>query len=179
LSLKRSTIFEPTEKKIVSHNHLVERLKEIRSSGQSIVFTNGCFDLVHAGHIEVLEKARQAGDFLIVALNTDRSVKGLKGPNRPLVTEYRRARVIGALACVDAVTFFDTPTPYELIKLLEPDVLVKGGDWKPDQIVGNDIVSSRGGKVLSIPLVPESSTTLLVEKILERYQNPCSSGNSS
>ena len=144
MSVKKSPIFASTEEKIISHDLLIERVQEIRLAGLKIVFTNGCFDLVHAGHIEVLERARQAGDFLIVGLNTDLSVKRLKGPNRPLVTEYRRARVIGALACVDAVTFFDTPTPYELIKLIEPDVLVKGGDWKPEQIVGSDIVNLRG-----------------------------------
>ncbi|MCL5259994.1 MAG: D-glycero-beta-D-manno-heptose 1-phosphate adenylyltransferase [Nitrospirae bacterium] len=179
MSVEKPPIFTGTEGKILPHDRLLERVEQIHSTGQKVVFTNGCFDLVHAGHIEVLERARQAGDFLIVALNTDSSVRKLKGPSRPLVTEFRRARVIGALTCVDAVTFFDTPTPYELIKLLQPDVLVKGGDWKPEQIIGSDIVNLRGGIVLSIPLVPDSSTTLLVQTVLERYRNENPSGNSA
>ncbi len=155
---------------------LLEKVVSIRRSGKRIVFTNGCFDLVHAGHIEVLEKARQTGDYLIVALNTDRSVQTLKGPNRPLIQELRRARVLSALSCVDAVTLFDEPTPYELIALLEPDILVKGGDWTPDRIIGSDLVLRRGGNVLSIPLLPDSSTTLIIERILERYRSEGPSG---
>ncbi len=178
MSFEKPATLVSTEGKIVPPDRLLEHVNQLRLSGQKIVFTNGCFDLVHAGHIEVLERARQSGDFLIVALNTDASVRKIKGPSRPLVTEFRRARVIGALACVDAVTFFDTPTPYELIKLLEPDILVKGGDWKPDQIVGSDIVTLRGGTVLTIPLIPDSSTTLLVQKVLERYQINRPSGPS-
>lgn len=163
----------------MSREELHEHIRSVRLSGKRIVFTNGCFDLVHAGHIEVLEKARQKGDFLVVGLNTDRSVRSLKGPNRPLVPELRRARVIGALSCVDAVTLFDEPTPYELIAILEPDVLVKGGDWSPDRIVGSDLVLKKGGSVLSIPLLPDSSTTLLVEQILERYRSEGLSGPES
>lgn len=163
----------------MSREDLLETIRRVRLAGKRIVFTNGCFDLVHAGHIEVLEQARQKGDFLIVALNTDRSVRTLKGPSRPLVQETRRARVICALSCVDAVTLFDEPTPYELISLLEPDVLVKGGDWTPDRIVGGDIVLQKGGSVLSIPLLPDSSTTLLIERVLERYRSEGPSGPES
>ena len=178
MSLDNSPVFSGTEEKIMPAGRLLEKIRQAKSSGKKIVFTNGCFDLVHAGHIEVLERARRSGDFLVVALNTDESVRKIKGPNRPLVPELKRARVIGALACVDAVTFFDSPTPYDLVALFEPDVLVKGGDWKSDQIVGSDIVQARGGKVISIPLVPESSTTLLVQRILERYRAESVPGNS-
>ncbi|MHB8422200.1 MAG: D-glycero-beta-D-manno-heptose 1-phosphate adenylyltransferase [Leptospirales bacterium] len=171
--------FPGTGQKLISRDNLPEIIRNVRQAGKKIVFTNGCFDLVHAGHIEVLEKARLQGDFLVVALNTDLSVQSLKGPNRPLVPERRRARVISALCCVDAVTLFDEPTPYELIALLEPDVLVKGGDWAPDRIVGSDIVLKKGGRVLSIPLLPDSSTTLIIERILERYRIEGPSGHPS
>lgn len=171
MPLEPTLPFSGTESKILPRLELLNKVRTLRDSGRTIVFTNGCFDLVHAGHIEVLESARSLGDFLIVALNTDRSVQNIKGPTRPLVPEDRRAKVIAALACVGAVTFFDDPTPLGLISDILPDILVKGGDWTPDSIVGADIVLGRGGKVVSIPLVPNSSTTLLIERILERHRS--------
>ena len=131
-----------------------------------MVFTNGVFDLLHAGHIHVLESARALGDLLIVGVNTDASVRRLnKGHERPINPEQDRARVLAALACVDCVVLFDEDTPSQLIAALQPDVLVKGGDYKPDTVVGADIVRARGGRVEIIPLLPDRSTTRLVERL--------------
>jgi D-beta-D-heptose 7-phosphate kinase/D-beta-D-heptose 1-phosphate adenosyltransferase len=128
------------------------------------VFTNGCFDLLHAGHVEVLQKARMLGDILVVALNSDQSVRALKGPSRPLQSEEDRTRIMAALACVDYVTIFDEATPKALISLFKPSVLVKGGDYNADDIVGASDVRSWGGRVEVIPLVKGRSTTALVDK---------------
>ena len=135
-----------------------------RASGRRVVFTNGCFDLLHIGHLALLEAARGAGDALIVALNTDASVVRLKGPGRPLVAEGERAAVIAALRCVDAVTSFDEDTPAELIAALLPDVLVKGGDYTATTVVGHECVRAAGGQVLIVPLVPGHSTTALAAR---------------
>lgn len=148
---------------------LLPLLEAHRRSGEIIVFTNGCFDLLHAGHVEVLEQARSLGGVLVVALNTDRSVSAIKGPLRPIVPQDNRARVMAALSCVTYVTFFDTETPEDLIRKIVPDVLVKGGDWTPDKIVGSHLVLERGGMVRSIPLVPDSSTTGLIDRVIDRY----------
>jgi rfaE bifunctional protein nucleotidyltransferase chain/domain len=129
-----------------------------------IVFTNGCFDIVHKGHVTYLEKARRLGDLLVVALNTDASVKRLKGESRPVNGLADRLEVIAALESVDYVTWFDDDTPLALIQALNPDVLVKGGDWKPAQIVGSDHVLARGGKVRSLPYVEGRSTTRILER---------------
>ncbi len=161
--------FSSTSSKILDLESLIPVLDRHRSGGERIVFTNGCFDLIHAGHVEVLEKARNLGDILVVALNTDRSVATIKGPRRPIVPQDYRARVMASLSCVSYVTFFDADTPEELIRRILPDVLVKGGDWSPDRIVGSDLVLGRGGEVRSIPLVPDSSTTGLIERIIGRY----------
>ena len=131
-----------------------------------MVLTNGVFDLLHPGHIEVLERARSFGGSLIVALNTDASARRLaKGPGRPIVADQDRARVVAALECVDCVVLFDEDTPLELIELLRPDVLVKGGDYRPDTVVGADIVRARGGRVEIVALVPNHSTSQLVERL--------------
>jgi len=130
-----------------------------------LVFTNGVFDLLHPGHVEYLEAARALGDHLLVAVNTDRSARSLgKGAGRPVATELARARVLAALAAVDRVVLFDTPTPLELIRSLKPDVLVKGGDYTRDTIVGADLVEAGGGRVITIPLIPGYSTSDLLEK---------------
>lgn len=153
--------------KVLSQAALVRELDLKRQAGARIVFTNGCFDLLHVGHTRYLQAARKLGDVLVVGVNTDRSVRGLKkGAERPIVPDSQRAEVLAALACVDYVVLFDEPDPYVLIRAVQPDVLVKGGDWRPDQIVGRDIVEGRGGRVLAIPLVPGVSTTSLVQKIL-------------
>ena len=155
-----------SRRKILNWADAAAQAAEVRQKGGKLVFTNGCFDLLHAGHVRYLNEARSLGDFLVLGLNSDASVRTLdKAPDRPLVPQAERAEVIGALACVDAVCIFEEPTPYELIKAIEPDVLVKGGDWPPETIVGNDVVWARGGQVLSIPLVEGLSTTNLVAKI--------------
>ena len=132
--------------------------------GKKVVFTNGCFDLLHVGHIRYLQEARSKGDLLVVGLNADASVKRLKGPTRPLQTETDRAEILAALGCVDLTVLFEEDTPENLIKLIKPDVLVKGGDWKPDQIVGGPFVQSYGGQVLSLQFVQGRSTTNIVSK---------------
>ena len=136
-----------------------------KRNGRRVVFTNGCFDLLHPGHIETLEKARNLGDALLVGVNSDRSVREMKGAGRPILPERERAEILAALECVDGVVIFDKPTPQEIITLLLPDVLVKGGDWASDQIVGREEVEAAGGKVVSIPVLAGYSTTAILEKI--------------
>ena len=144
---------------------LVSRL---RAAGKTVVFTNGVFDLLHPGHVRYLQRARAAGDALIVGVNSDRSVRANKGQTRPIVPEDERAEIVAALACVDAVVIFDEDTPHELIAALQPDVLVKGADWAADAIVGRDIVEARGGTVIRMSIEPGYSTSALVEKIRGR-----------
>lgn len=139
-----------------------------RRVGRRVVFTNGCFDLLHPGHVAYLRCARRLGDVLIVALNSDRSIRELKGPGRPILTEEERCQVLAALAMVDAVTVFDAPTPLAVIESLLPDVLVKGGDWPVERIVGREVVEAHGGRVYSLPFVPGVSTTAVIERILAR-----------
>ena len=136
-----------------------------RLAGKKIVFTNGCFDLLHPGHVDYLERAKALGDILVVGLNSDSSVRRLKGDERPINTEIDRARVLAGLWCVDFVIIFNEDTPYNLIKAIEPDVLVKGGDWPIEKIVGRDIVLARGGIVKSLNFLPGYSTTSLIDKI--------------
>src|SRR5262252_4511867 len=136
-----------------------------KRNGRRVVFTNGCFDLLHPGHIETLEKARTLGDALVVGINSDRSVHEMKGAGRPILPEQERAEILSALECVDAVVIFDEPTPREIISVLLPDVLVKGGDWASDQIVGREEVEGAGGRVVSVPVVAGYSTSAMVEKI--------------
>ena len=146
-------------------DELANQLKEWRLSGKKIVFTNGCFDILHRGHIEYLAKAADMGDILIIGLNTDRSVKRLKGESRPVNDQHARALLLAALSFVDAVTLFDEDTPYYLIKTVMPDLLVKGGDYKIEDIVGHDIVEANGGKVVTIPLTEGYSTTKTIGKL--------------
>jgi rfaE bifunctional protein nucleotidyltransferase chain/domain len=136
-----------------------------RARGYRVVFTNGVFDLLHPGHVRYLKAARAEGDALIVAVNSDRSVRAIKGPTRPLNPEAERAEVIGALACVDAVVIFDEDTPAEIIRVVQPDVLVKGADWAADRIVGRDTVEARGGRVVRIPIEQGWSTTGIVTRM--------------
>lgn len=154
------------QSKIVERDELVKRVREWRADGECrIVFTNGCFDLLHRGHVDYLAHAAAAGDKLIVGLNTDASVSAIKGPNRPINDEQSRAFVLAALGFVSAVTFFSEPTPLELIRALQPDILVKGADYKPEEIVGYDIVKARGGTVSTVPLVEGYSTTAIERRI--------------
>jgi len=153
------------QNKILSRSALKRRLARLRSSGKRTVFTNGCFDLIHPGHVRYLRAAKRLGDVLVVALNTDDSVRRLKGQGRPLVPERDRCEVVAALEMVDYVTTFDDDTPYAVIKDLQPDVLVKGGDWEPDRIVGAEVVRARGGTVRSLPYARGYSTTALVRRV--------------
>ena len=152
--------------KIQSRADLIPLLEKYRAQGQRIVLTNGCFDLLHIGHTRYLQAAKELGDLLVVGVNTDASVRRLnKSPGRPIVPEAQRAEVLAALACVDYVVLFDEPDPGRLISDLQPDVLVKGGDWAIHQIIGRETVEARGGIVRTISLVPGVSTSLLVDKI--------------
>ena len=146
-----------------------ELVQNLRTEGKRIVFTNGCFDLIHLGHVRYLSDARALGDFLIVGLNSDQSVRRIKDAHRPLTPEDQRLEVMAGLEAVGAVVLFDQDTPWELINTLQPDVLVKGGDWPVEKIVGRDVVEDRGGLVLSIPLTPGISTTGIIERILACY----------
>lgn len=151
--------------KIHDRTRLLAALAPMRT-GRTVVFTNGCFDLLHAGHVDLLSRARALGDLLVVGLNTDTSVQRLKGPTRPVTPFAQRAYVLAGLACVDAVTPFAEDTPLALITALRPDVLVKGGDWPMERIVGKDLVTAHGGRVVSLPLVPGLSTSAVIARIL-------------
>jgi len=158
--------------KVLPRSRLQRRLQRLRREGKRIVFTNGCFDLIHPGHVRYLRAAKRLGDVLVVALNSDRSVRRLKGPGRPLVPQHDRCEVVAALEMVDYVTVFSEDTPYALIQALTPDVLVKGGDWRPNQIVGADIVRARGGTVRSLPFARGYSTTRLVRRAEQQFAGP-------
>ena len=159
-----------TAKKIVTLEDLVNRLGKVCKSGRKIVFTNGCFDIMHVGHVRYLAEARSQGDMLVVGLNSDGSMRTLKGEKRPIVRQDHRAEVLASLACVDYVVLFEEPDPLRLIQTIKPDVLVKGEDWAADAIIGADDVKSRGGKIVRISFVEETSTTGIIQTILQRYQ---------
>jgi D-beta-D-heptose 7-phosphate kinase/D-beta-D-heptose 1-phosphate adenosyltransferase len=136
-----------------------------RAAGRRVVFTNGVFDLLHPGHVRYLQQARALGDLLIVGINADESVRRYKGPDRPITSELERAEILAGLACVDAVVIFGEDTPAEIIRSLQPDILVKGADWPADQIVGRDTVEARGGRVVRVTVEPGHSTSALVERV--------------
>lgn len=161
----KKTALETIESKMIDLTQLQFLKAYWKFRGQKVVFSNGCFDLLHRGHVEYLSKAADLGDVLVIGLNTDASVKRLKGPSRPLQDEQTRALILSALQFVDYVLLFDEETPYELIKQVEPDVLVKGNDYKAEDIVGYDIVTAKGGKVITIELVQGHSTTGLISKM--------------
>jgi D-glycero-beta-D-manno-heptose 1-phosphate adenylyltransferase len=156
---------KPRPSRVWSADEAAAWAERLRRNGQRSVFTNGVFDLVHPGHIRYLREARALGDALIVAVNSDRSVRANKGDARPITPEHERAEVLLALASVDAVVIFDEPTPHQIIGRIQPDVLVKGADWGPTEIIGRDIVEARGGRVVRIELAPGFSTTGLVERV--------------
>lgn len=164
------TRFEQLEQKIQSWEQMSETADAWRQAGDRIVFTNGCFDILHYGHLHYLAAARDLGERLVIGLNSAASVSRLKGPNRPINDELTRTHLLAALEVVDAVVIFETDTPLELIRLVQPDILVKGGDWQPHQIVGSDVVLDRGGQVLSLPFVQGYSTTNIEQKILKRVR---------
>ncbi|MBI3019104.1 MAG: D-glycero-beta-D-manno-heptose 1-phosphate adenylyltransferase [Deltaproteobacteria bacterium] len=145
-------------------------LARLQGKKKKVVFTNGCFDILHAGHVRYLNKAKKYGDVLVVALNSDSSVKKIKGSLRPIVPLKERAEIMGALKAVDFVTFFHEDTPYKTIAALKPDILVKGGDWTKDKIIGSDLVLKNGGKVKTIHYVQGKSTTNIIDSILKKYR---------
>ncbi len=155
--------------KILSLAALQLHRDQLRAAGQTLVFTNGCFDLLHPGHVRYLQQARELGDALIVALNSDRAVQSLKGEARPILKENERAEVMAALACVDFVLIFDDISPRATIAALLPDILVKGGDWGVDQIIGAEEVTAAGGQVRSLSFIEGVSTTEVIERILRTY----------
>jgi D-beta-D-heptose 7-phosphate kinase/D-beta-D-heptose 1-phosphate adenosyltransferase len=157
--------------KILKRELLKEKIDELRQKGRIIAFTNGCFDILHVGHVRYLKEARKTADVLVLALNSDSSVRALKGSTRPLVPEAERAEVLAALECVDFITIFSEATPLELICYLKPDILIKGGDWPEDQVVGRNEIKQWGGYVRLIPEVAGKSTTNIVEKILAACGN--------
>ncbi len=156
--------------KVKTQDELIPILDRLKKQGKKVVFTHGCFDILHLGHVRYLQDAQGYGDILLVAVNSDSSVKSIKGAKRPIVSQSERAEVVAALEMVDYVTMFDEDTPYNIIKKLQPDVLIKGVDWTIDKIVGRDIVEARGGRVIAIPFIEGASTTGIVERILEKYR---------
>ena len=152
-------------RRLLDWQEVAAAAQRVRADGGTVVFTNGVFDLLHPGHVRYLQEARALGDLLIVGLNSDASVRGIKGPDRPINTERERAEVLLALACVDGVVIFEEETPHAIISTIQPDVLVKGADWGPDDIVGRDVVEARGGRVVRIMLSPGHSTSQLIRTV--------------
>jgi rfaE bifunctional protein nucleotidyltransferase chain/domain len=157
--------FNTVQNKICSWDSLSAKVKSWQNAGKKVVFTNGCFDILHKGHVDYLAKAADMGDVLVLALNTDASVSKLKGSNRPIQDQDSRLQIMASLGFVDAVVLFDEPTPYNLISLIKPDVLVKGSDYEPEKIVGYDVVMSKGGAVKTIDYLEGYSTTNIEKKI--------------
>ena len=159
-----------TTSKILTLEDLLRTLEHLRESGKRIVFTNGCFDILHVGHVRYLASARAHGDILVVGLNSDESVKIIKDKGRPITNQDQRAEVLASLWSVDYITIFNEPDPLRLIQALKPDVLVKGADWAEEEIIGADFVQTTGGQVIRIPLAPEISTSGIIERISKRYK---------
>ena len=157
--------------KILALEDLIKVVHDLRKSGKKIVFTNGCFDILHVGHVRYLTAARSQGDILVVGLNSDDSVRSIKPGNRPIVNQSQRAEVLAGLGCVDYITIFNETDPLKIIKELNPDVLVKGADWIEEEIIGADIVKATGGKVVRVSVVPEVSTSRIIQRIVRRYQS--------
>jgi D-beta-D-heptose 7-phosphate kinase/D-beta-D-heptose 1-phosphate adenosyltransferase len=158
------------KKKIKTKEELQRIVDNFKAKGKRIVFTNGCFDLLHVGHIRYLEEAKTLGDILVVGINSDQSIRRIKGPYRPILPEEERAEVLSGLGCVDYISIFDEADPLELISSLQPHILVKGGDWTKETTVGKEVVERSGGKVIILPFVQGASTSNLIEAILKRYE---------
>ena len=154
------------KEKIKDLTVLTKLVSEHKNKGEKVVFTNGCYDLLHIGHIQCFQESKALGDILIVALNSDSSIRALKGPSRPIIPEEERAEIIAAMENVDYITIFDQADPLKVISTVKPDVLVKGGDWSIDTIVGRDVVESYGGTVVALPMIPGVSTSRLIENIV-------------
>ncbi len=157
-------------KKILEIEDIVQKANTLRRSGKRLVFTNGCFDILHAGHIRYLAAARSKGDVLVVGLNSDESVKIIKDEHRPIMNQEQRAEILAGLWCVDYITIFNEPDPLNLIKVIVPDVLVKGADWSEQDIIGADVVKAGGGEVVRVSVVPDISTSRIIERIVEKYR---------
>jgi rfaE bifunctional protein nucleotidyltransferase chain/domain len=156
-------------KKIKSLSSLLKELVKLHRKGKKVVFTNGCFDILHYGHARYLQEAKDKGDILIVGVNSDSSIKKIKGKNRPIVDQKNRLGLLAALTCIDYLVLFKEDTPLRLIKRIKPDIIIKGADWEKDKIVGSDFVKSYGGKVLTIKLVKGLSTTNLIDRIVKSH----------
>ena len=154
---------------IKDRNEVIRIRRELKKQNKKLVFTNGCFDILHSGHVDYLSKSKQLGDYLIVGLNSDSSVRNIKGEKRPILDETERATLLDNLKCVDFVTFFDEDTPENLINSLVPDILVKGADWPPDKIVGRQVVLANGGEVRTIDFLSLQSTSKIIKTIIDRY----------
>ena len=160
----------PAISKIVKLNDLLQKVNTIHNSGERVVFTNGCFDILHVGHVRHLIAAKSEGEILVVGLNSDESVRSIKGDKRPIVGQDQRAEILAGIWCVDYVTLFDEPDPLRLIQAIKPDVLVKGGDWPEEKIIGADFVKTNGGRVVRVPVVPAISVSGIIQRIVKRYQ---------
>ena len=158
------------KKKIKARKELLRIIKNLKAKGKQIVFTNGCFDLLHLGHVRYLEEAKALGDVLVVGVNSDSSVRKLKGPKRPILPEEERTEILSGLGCVDYITIFNEADPLKLITSLKPNLLVKGGDWTREQIVGREVVERSGGELVIIPFVKGASTSNVIDTILKRYE---------
>lgn len=158
-----------TTNNVINQSDAQKKVRAWQASGEKVVFSNGCFDILHAGHVKYLTEAKKLGDKLLIGLNSDASVRRLKGPNRPVCSEKDRAFVLSALRVVDAVTLFDEDTPEELIGIILPDILVKGADWEIERIAGAKTILSNGGIVLTLPLLEGRSTSGIIEKIIQHY----------
>jgi rfaE bifunctional protein nucleotidyltransferase chain/domain len=156
--------------KVIELNDFLKKLKSFRRAGKRIVFTNGCFDILHIGHVRYLQSAKAEGDILVIGLNSDRSVHIIKGEKRPVIGEQQRAEVLASMAVVDYIILFDEPDPHRLIAAVAPDVLVKGADWAEEHIVGADGVKAGGGRVVRVPVVPDVSTSRIIEDIVRKYR---------
>lgn len=156
--------------KIIQREDLAQTMKTVRASGEKVVFTNGCFDILHVGHVRYLAAAKSEGNILVVGLNSDESVKSIKKENRPIIPQEQRAEVLSSLWCVDYVTLFDEPDPLSLIKVVQPDVLVKGADWPEEEIIGADFVKKNGGRVVRVSVVSGVSTSRIIQQIINNHQ---------
>jgi len=156
--------------KIIKLEDFLKKLESLRQAGKRIVFTNGCFDILHIGHVRYLQSAKAQGDILVIGLNSNRSVRIIKGEKRPVITAEQRAEVLASVCFVDYIILFDEPDPYRIVAAIAPDVLVKGADWAEDQIVGADVVKAGGGRVMRVPVIPGVSTSQIIEDIVRRYR---------
>jgi len=169
-TLRERLRFMDINKKIIELKDIKAKVAEIKESGKKIVFTNGCFDILHVGHVRYLAAARLKGDVLVVGLNSDESVKSIKSAKRPIVKQDERAEVLASMWCVDYIILFNEPDPLLLIQTINPDILVKGDDWAEENIIGADFVKNNEGRVVRIPVVPEASTSRIIERIIKRYR---------